>query len=184
MSEMFADCDYLSEIDLSNFDTSSVKNMSYMFYDVNSEIINVSNFKTSLVEDMSFMFAKDPYYSPKKEQKIIGLTNFDTSKVTKMIDMFDYCSSEIDVSNFDTSSVKDMSGMFYGVNSTIINVTNFKTSSVEDMSYMFAKDEDVLKKNNEYIKKYINYLKEEGKHPEEIPIFSKQEIIGLTNFDT
>ena len=80
MSEMFSFCNSLSEIDLLNFNTSSVKNMSFMFYGVLSEIIDVTNFKTSLVEDMSFMFAKELHDGfPEKEQKIIGLTNFDTS---------------------------------------------------------------------------------------------------------
>ena len=81
MSEMFYYCWSLSEFDVSNFDTSSVKNMSNMFYGVYSSNINIANFKTSLVEDMSYMFAKDPSYLPEKGQKIIGLTNFDTSKV-------------------------------------------------------------------------------------------------------
>ena len=103
MSEMFSFCNSLSEIDLLNFNTSSVKNMSFMFYGVLSEIIDVTNFKTSLVEDMSFMFAKELHDGfPEKEQKIIGLTNFDTSKVNSMKSMFVLSKglSSLDLSRF------------------------------------------------------------------------------------
>ena len=59
MSEMFYNYYSLSIIDLSNFDTSLVKDMSLMFYNVYSEYINVTHFKTSSVENMAGMFYKE-----------------------------------------------------------------------------------------------------------------------------
>ena len=54
---MFLSMSNIVEIDLSNFDTSSVTDMSYMFYYCFSlSSLNVSNFDTSLVTDMSYMF--------------------------------------------------------------------------------------------------------------------------------
>ena len=54
---MFFKCYNLKEIDLSSFNTSNVKNMSYMFYYCkNLKEINLSSFNTSNVENMSYMF--------------------------------------------------------------------------------------------------------------------------------
>ena len=72
----------------------------------------------------------------------LDLSNFDTSKVTKMNALFMCCESltNIDLSNFDTSNVTNMEDMFRGCKA-LTNITfeeNFDTSQVTDMSYMFA----------------------------------------------
>ena len=86
-----------------------------MFSCVNSEIINVTNFNTSLVKNMKSMFEKDISYDeelfnffdggggpePKRKQEIIGLNNFDTSKVTTFNYMFSY---SIGLTHLDLSS--------------------------------------------------------------------------------
>ena len=100
------------------------------------------------------------------ELKTIDLTNFDTSQVTSMVDLFYQCSNletidltnvytsnvtdmtrifgicsglkSLDVSNFDTSKVTNMSGMFYNdANLTSLDVSNFDTSKVTSMEDMF-----------------------------------------------
>jgi surface protein len=54
---MFNDCSSLSELDLSNWNTINVSNMSYMFNDCSSlSELDLSNFDTSNVNDMSSMF--------------------------------------------------------------------------------------------------------------------------------
>ena len=68
------------------------------------------------------------------------VTNWDTSKVTKMVDMFEGCSSltTLDVSNFDTSNVKYMSNMFRDCKSlATLDVSGWDTSQVTNMSSMF-----------------------------------------------
>ena len=48
-----------------------------------------------------------------KSLKTINWYSFDTSNVTNMSGMFNYCSIEsLNLSNFDTSKVTDMSDMF------------------------------------------------------------------------
>ena len=147
MKMMFFGCSSLSEIDLSNFDTSLVRDMSYMFYDVYSEIINVTTFNTSLVEDMTSMFSKDQYtFKPddysKKEQKIIGLTNFDTSKVTCMYTMFSYSTGlkYLDLSSFNTSLVEIMAAMFLNCTNLIsLDISNFYfNSNSQGFNYIFS----------------------------------------------
>ena len=123
------------EIDLSNFDTSEVTNMSNMFYGMsNLTTLNLSNFDTSKVTDMSLMFYD------MRNLTSLNLSNFDTSKVTDMHNMFYGMSNltTLNVSNFDTSKVTDMSLMFYGMsNLTTLNLSNFDTSKVTDMHNMF-----------------------------------------------
>ncbi|HFU6520871.1 TPA: BspA family leucine-rich repeat surface protein [Enterococcus hirae] len=69
--------------------------------------------------------------------EIEGLSQLDTSKVTKMNCMFDSLSSvtSLDVSGFDTSNVTNMYGMFqYMKNVTSLDVSGFDTSNVTNMA--------------------------------------------------
>ncbi len=73
--------------------------------------------------------------------KNINVSNFNTSNVTNMSSVFGGCSSlsSIDVSNFNTSNVTSMSGIFSGCSSLSgIDVSNFDTSKVTSMSRMFS----------------------------------------------
>jgi len=132
---MFYECELLTSINLSNFNTSNVTDMRGMFYECSSlTSINLSNFNTSNVTDMRGMF-----YGCSSLTNI-NLSNFNTSKVTNISYMFSGCSSltSINLSNFNTSNVTDISYMFYGCSSlTSINLSNFNTSNVTDMRRMF-----------------------------------------------
>ena len=123
------------ELDLSNFDTSKVANMSHMFNGMrNLTTLNLSNFNTSNVTDMGGMFFSMTNLTA------FNLSNFDTSKVTDMGSMFYGVSSltTLDLSNFDTSQVTIMGGMFFNMaNLTTLNLSNFDTSNVTDMRSMF-----------------------------------------------
>ena len=135
MSFMFFNMPNLTTINLSNFDTSKVTNMSYMFQDVSKlTTLNLSNFDTSKVTNMNSMFAG------MSNLATLNLSNFDTSKVTNMRGMFLDMSklTTLNLSNFDTSQVTDMDHMFTAMRSlTTLNLSNFDTSKVTDMSYMF-----------------------------------------------
>ena len=123
------------EIDLSNFDTSEVTNMSNMFYGMsNLTTLNVSHFNTSKVTDMSLMF------HDVRNLTSLNLSNFDTSEVTNMSNMFYGMSNltTLNLSNFDTSKVTSMGLMFYGMsNVTALDLSNFDTSKVTNMGNMF-----------------------------------------------
>ena len=80
------------------------------------------------------------------EQKIenileLDLSNFNTSHVTNMNDMFVnmHNLTSLDLSNFDTSQVTNMAYMFNGMyNLTNLELSNFDTSKVAYMGYMFS----------------------------------------------
>lgn len=136
MSEMFSNCTNLTSLDLSNFDTSNVTDMKYMFDSCSSlTSLDISSFDTSKIEDMSYMFIACSKLTS------LNLSNFDTSNVTTMGWMFTNCSSltSLDLSSFDTSKVTNMSSMFGSCsNLTSLNLLLFDTSNVIDMSYMFS----------------------------------------------
>ena len=149
------------EIDLSNFDTSNVTDMSYMFYGMsNLTTLDLSNFNTSQVTDMKYMFTymfnlttldlssfntfkvtdMNHMFSATRNLTTLNLSNFDTSKVINMQYMFSgmFNLTTLNLSNFDTSKVTDMRAMFGGMHSlTALNLSNFDTSKVTDMSHMF-----------------------------------------------
>ena len=133
---MFFECSDIIEIDLSNFDTSQVTDMSCMFDGcVSLTSLNLSNFDTSRVIDMASMFR---FCTSLAE---IDVTHFNTKNVKFMSCMFDFCLSlkSLNISNFDTSQVIDMNGMFSECSSlTSLNLSNFNTSQVEFMHYLFS----------------------------------------------
>ena len=54
---MFSNCISLTLLNLSNFNTQNVNNMTYMFSNCNSlTSLNLSNFNTQSVTNMSYMF--------------------------------------------------------------------------------------------------------------------------------
>ena len=124
------------DLDLSNFDTSKVTNMSYMFFSMsNLTSLNLSNFDTSKVTNMVDMFASI------RNLTTLDLSNFDTSRVTNMSAMFSGMSSltSLNLSSFDTSMVTNMLSMFSGMSSlTTLNLSNFDTSNVTNMYCMFS----------------------------------------------
>jgi surface protein len=70
----------------------------------------------------------------------LDVSNFNTSNVTLMTDMFYACTKleTLDLSNFDTSNVVSMANMFRSCNAILnIDVSNFDTSKVRFMNYMF-----------------------------------------------
>ena len=136
MSWMFDNCLNLTTLDLSNFDTSNVTNMSYMFSECQSLIsLDLSNFNTSKVTDMSYMFS---YCS---RLISLDLSSFDTSNVTDMSYMFEDCSglTLLDLSSFNTSKVTIMRDMFYNCESlTHLDLSSFNTGKVTDTMEMFT----------------------------------------------
>ena len=135
MSSMFADMNQIKELNLSSFDTSKVTNMSSMFKGMYGfKSLDVSNFDTSNVTDMSSMFQGT------WQLVSLNLLNFNTSKVKKMNSMFNGSSlPSLNLSSFNTSSVTDMNKMFYNMMKlTSLDFSNFDTTNVIDMSGMFS----------------------------------------------
>ena len=91
MSSMFYYVHSLTSLDLSNFDTSNVTDMSYMFYNMYGlTSLDLSNFNTSKVTDMRYIFSISDYYrSFDKLNKIYVNNDFNTAKLTSFVGMFE-----------------------------------------------------------------------------------------------
>ncbi|MCM1144159.1 MAG: BspA family leucine-rich repeat surface protein [Blautia sp.] len=135
MSNMFYECWRLTTLDVSKFNTVNVTNMSDMFSGCyNLTTLDVSKFDTAQVTDMSGMFAGC------SNLDTLNVSKFETAKVTNMRDMFASCCSldTLNVSKFDTAQVTDMSGMFLNCyNLKKLDLSSFNTAQVTDMSRMF-----------------------------------------------
>ena len=148
-SFMFVDIN-VPEIDLTEFDTTNVVNMDYMFLkaalgdcfslgsptnvQANTPDRNILTLNTEGVTSMSGMF-KDC------KVKYLDLSSLRTHNVTDFSDMFYNCDSLIDlnVDGFDTSNAEDFNGMFHGCHKlTQLNVKHFNVNSVLHMSYLFS----------------------------------------------
>ena len=79
-------------------------------------------------------------FDNKSNIKSIKKFNIDTSKVTKIEDMFRGCSklTSLDLSNFNTSNVTNMESVFYNCSKlTSLDLSNFDTSNVTSIGWMF-----------------------------------------------
>ena len=135
-NSMFRGMRDITEIDLSQFDSSDVDNIKYMFYNcISLQSINLDNFNIGNVGSMEYMF-----YNCISLQSI-NLGNFNTGNVESMEYMFYNCIflQSINLDNFNTSNAENMEYMFYNFRSlTSLNVSNFDTSKVTTMARMFA----------------------------------------------
>ena len=88
MNAMFFNCSSLTQLDVSNWDTSKVKDMSYTFQNCSSLTqLDVSNWDTSQVTRMYAMFDTCVFLTE------LDLSNWDTSQVTSINYIFKNCSS-------------------------------------------------------------------------------------------
>lgn len=138
-------------IDLTDPTSFNVVKARYIF---NEKCLHIrSSAQKIKINDASFMF-----YGFVKLTTIEGLQVLDTSKATSMANMFESCSSlvNLDLSDLDTSNVTDMSSMFnycHKLQSVKINKSKFKTSNVTDMNSMFFRCNELksFDENGEYM---------------------------------
>ena len=133
-SWMFQRLKGLTNLDLSNFNTSNVTGMYNMFADcISLTTLDLSKFDTSKSTNMEGMFYNCSGLTT------LDLSSFTTTNVTSTKLMFAYCSSltTIDLSSFNTSNVTDMSYVFFGTGLTALDLSSFNTSSVTNMEGMF-----------------------------------------------
>lgn len=135
MTQMFYNTNNgINVLDLSSFDTRSLKTARSMFEASNFTKINVSGWRNDALTDMFEMFAS------MYELTEINISNFRTNNVTDMSGTFkdDHKLRLLDLSSFNTNKVKSMASLFSGLYKvTNINLSSFDTSNVEDMRYMF-----------------------------------------------
>lgn len=98
---------FIEKIDLSEYDTSNIVDMSIMFSNCYYDI-DLSKFDTRNVTNMCCMFVCSPNLVE------LDLSSFDTSKVEYVHYMFAGCMSlvRLDLSKFDARSFQDYENMF------------------------------------------------------------------------
>ena len=126
---MFSGCSALSSLDLSNFNTAIVTNMSYMFFNcANLSSLDLSNFNTAIVSDMSLMFGGCSVLSS------LDLSNFYTKEVRDMSYMFSRCSALTTIyasDKFVTSKVQSGISMFSACKNLKGTILNYKDSKTD-----------------------------------------------------
>lgn len=133
--------DRVTALDLSEWDTSNVTDMSFVFANCHAlQTLDLTGWDTSKVTTMEDMFSGCLALTS------LDVTHFKTANVTNMASMFSTCMAftELDVSNFDVSNVTTMRGMFtqcYDL--TTLDLSTWDTSNVTDMSSMFKNDENL-----------------------------------------
>ena len=142
---MFAECTKLKHLDLDNFYSKDVTNMSCMFIQCTSlEDLNINKIDTQNVNDISGMF-----YGC-QSLTILDLSKFNTLKVENMSLLFFGCKSlfDLNLSGFNTQNVKDMYCMFSGCSSlSSLYLQNFYTHNVINMTRMFSDCQSLEKLN-------------------------------------
>ena len=114
-SNMFSGLEDISEIDLSNFDTSLVTDMSRMFGCCHSlELLDLSNLNTQNVKTMNDMF------DHLNSLTSLNLWSFNTSNVTDMGLLFERTNSlqYINMRNFNEAKNPSISNMFKEITNT------------------------------------------------------------------
>lgn len=119
-------------LDLTEMDTSNVRDMSEMFFGLKVNKINFGDFKTNKVADMERMF----WWC---ETPDLDLSSFNTSNVYNMSNMFSYCKIDsINLSSFNTSKLEDASFMFAYCLIKSLDLRNFNLIHTTKMCCMFA----------------------------------------------
>lgn len=149
MHNMFKDLDQRNyPLDLSQFDTSNVTNMSHMFDRTFVSSLDLSSFDTSNVTDISYMFS-ELWVSTSGD---LDISHFNTSKVTNMRYTFfnlgypSTASVTLDVTGWDVSKVTDFTGCFAvdpyhtfsGIGITELDLSDWDTSKASAMNNMFG----------------------------------------------
>ena len=104
--------------------------------------IEIKIIPTKTITDMSYMFFSDSSEPPIYLTSIINITNWNTSFVTDISNLFGNCTlltSIPDISNWETINVTNISNLFYHCISlnSLPDISKWKIDNVTNMSYMF-----------------------------------------------
>ena len=142
MGEMFRNSDVLASIDVSNWDVSSCKDISYLFHRCPSLTeLDVSKWNTSNVESMQNTF------NHCNQLKKIDVSHWDTSSCKDMVSMFQHCYvlTELNLSKWDTSLCENMTNMFFNTHNLQKATFGEKFGFVGDISkVLYAPSADYI----------------------------------------
>ena len=135
LTNMFSSCG-LETLDVSNWDVSSVTNMSKMFSGCSKlTTLDVSNWDVSKVTTFSATFQGC------SNLETLDVSKWDVSSVSIFQNTFNGCSklTSLNVDKWNTSSATNMGGLFYGCASlTSLDLSNFTTNQVTYLKDMFS----------------------------------------------
>ena len=136
MSYLFYECNALTQLDLSNWDTSNIQYMIATFDGCNNLTeLNCSTWNTSKVYNMQLAFYNC------NSLETIPVRDWDTRSVMYMNKTFGNCTSlvNLDVSKWDTSKVVELTNTFYHCSSLkTLDVSKWKTSNVLRADSLFS----------------------------------------------
>jgi surface protein len=139
MNSMFYGCGLLTELDLSKWDTRNVTNFRHVFTDCfNLEKIVMTGWDTSSAVTFDGMF------NDCVSLKELDVSDFDTGNATSFHQLFEGCAgmtTVIGLENWDTSKVTDTSEMFNSngkdMHLEYVDLSAFDTSSLTTTYSMF-----------------------------------------------
>ena len=162
---MFNNCEDITEIDMRQFDTSLVTDMSYMFsLCISLSSLNVENLNTEKVETFENMFYNC------KSLTSLNLESFSNPSATSLYRMFYGCENleYINIKNFDEKKNMTIDDMFYNIppNSVIcllscIPPSNFTINTMNKTKTIISWESN---ERNKYI---ISYGSQNLVNPEE-----------------
>ena len=136
MSYLFYECNALTQLDLSNWDTGNIQYMISTFNGcTNLTELNCSTWNTGKVYNLQLAFLNC------KSLETIPVRDWDARNLMYMDKAFAYCTSltNLDVSKWDTSKVVEMTSVFYQCSSLkTLDVSKWKTSNVIRADSLFG----------------------------------------------
>ncbi|MDD4705638.1 MAG: BspA family leucine-rich repeat surface protein [Bacilli bacterium] len=172
-SYLFSNLPYLKILNLNNFDTRFVSNMSNMFINIGSlsstiEIIGLENFDTSGVTDMSNMFNS---FGQNKNDLYLDLSSWDTSNVLNTSYMFNKVNLDsLNLSLWNINKITNMDNMFDSAIFQILRLDNWDTpTSTKNLMFNNISLTSEIYAKNEELK---NWIMTETNLPEGIMVIS------------
>jgi hypothetical protein len=136
ISYLFYECNSLTQLDLSNWDTSNIQYMIATFDGCNNLTeLNCSTWNTGKVYNMQLAFYNC------NSLETIPVRDWNTKSVMYMDKAFGNCTSlvNLDVSKWDTSKVVELTNTFYHCSSLkTLDVSKWKTSNVTRADSLFG----------------------------------------------
>jgi surface protein len=128
----FSGCSQFNDVNIVSWNTSTVTNMDFMFFNAYSFNQPIGSWNTSAVTNMGFMFFNSYSFN-----QPIGSWN--TSAVTNMNGTFAGCSAfNQPIGSWNTSKVINMRGMFQNASSFNQPISSWNTASVTTLLLTFS----------------------------------------------
>lgn len=143
-TSMFNGCSNLEELDLSNWNTINLIGSSYMFYNCKSLVsLNLNNWDVSNLNTMAFMLYNC------SNLLYLDMNNWsNTYKINNMANVFGSCTNikEINLSVLNTSNVVNMFGLFSTcLNVETIDISGFTSEKLTNTVNMFYRCNNLRK---------------------------------------